>query len=129
MNDTDFVLLAGPAATFSGDRFVGRGAVPTVAIGESLTIGLGIDESLRVTRELVKKHHRMQGGNQVAQFDYRLLLENFGDTAAAVRLYDRLPPAEDAEIKVSLLKSNPEPVKGDAKERKQGILRWQGNRI
>lgn len=123
-NDTDVVLLAGPAATFLGDRFVGRGAVPTVSVGEPFTVGLGIDESLRASRELVEKDRRLQGGNRVAKFAYRLTLENFGDAPTKVRLYDRLPTADDAEIKVSLLESKPEPTPGDAKERKQGLLRW-----
>ncbi|MEM6798023.1 MAG: mucoidy inhibitor MuiA family protein [Planctomycetota bacterium] len=123
-NDTDFVLLAGPAATFLGDRFVGRGAAPTVAIGESFTIGLGIDESLRASRELVEKDRRVQGGNQIVRLDYRLTIKNFGDAETTVRLYDRLPSADDAEVKVSLLDSSVPPVTEDPAERKQGILSW-----
>ena len=123
-NETDVVLLAGPAATFLGDQFVGRGAVPTVAIGETFTIGLGIDESLRASRELTKKTRRVQGGNSIVQIDYRLTIENFGGSETAVRLFDRLPAANDSEIKVSLLESTPQIANADSKERKQGILQW-----
>jgi len=123
-NDSDVVLLAGPAATFLGDEFVGRGAVPTIAIGESFTIGLGIDESLRASRELVKNVRRLQGGNRIVDIDYRLTIENFGGQPTAVRLYDRLPKANDSEIKVSLLESTPEIANADSKQRKQGILEW-----
>ncbi len=124
VNDTDFVLLAGPAATFLADRFVGRGLVPTVAVGEPFTIGLGIDESLRATRELVDKDRRVQGGNRVVRSEYRLMIENFGNQAASVRLYDRLPSAEGEQIKVSLLDATPPPADGDVKQRKEGILQW-----
>ena len=125
-NGADLVLLAGPAATFLGERFVGRGQVPSVSIGESFTVGLGIDESLRVDRELVDKRDRIQGGNRVVEFDYRLTIDNFGDEPADVRLFDRLPSSKGSDIKVQLVKSNP-PVsdtEADADRRKQGILRW-----
>lgn len=121
-NDSAFVLLAGPAATFLGDRFVGRGSAPTVAIGESFTVGLGIDESLRASRELVDKSDRIQGGNRIASFDYELVVENFAGEAAAVRVLDRLPKSAGEAIKVSLVESKPEPAESDDAE--EGLLRW-----
>lgn len=126
-NTTDMVLLAGPSATFLGGEFVGRGAVPTVSIGESFTIGLGIDTSLRAGRELVDKSNRTQGGNRVVDFTYELTIENFGDQEVDVRLFDRLPKPENDDIKVTLVKSDEE-ISADEEyqqnDRKNGILRW-----
>ncbi len=126
-NTSDQVFLAGPAATFLDGQFVGRGEVPTVAVGESFTVGLGIDESLRVARELVKKETRVQGGNRIDDFEYRLAIENFGDKPASVRLVDRMPKTAGADIKITLLKSD-KPVSDDElyqrTDRKQGLLRW-----
>lgn len=119
-NATDHVLLAGPAATFLGDRFVGRGEIPQAAIGESFTVGLGIDESLRATRELVDKTDRIQGGNRVVTIEYRLAIENFGDDATPVRVMDRLPKSDRDAIKVTLVESDPRPVD----ETDEGLLRW-----
>ncbi|MEN1681314.1 MAG: mucoidy inhibitor MuiA family protein [Planctomycetota bacterium] len=125
VNDTDFVLLAGPAATFLGDRFVGRGAVPTVAIGEPFAVGLGIDESLRATRELVDQDRRVQGGNQVVEVNYRLRLENFGDADKQVRLYDRLPSADNDQIKVMWTTDKFASTNAATEdEQNRGILRW-----
>ena len=126
-NTSDRVFLAGPVATFLGGQFVGRSEMPTVAIGESLTVGLGIDPSLRAQRELISKEERIQGGNRVVDFTYELTLENFGDTAAAVRLLDRLPTVGENDIKVTLVKTD-EPISTDEAylktDRKDGILRW-----
>lgn len=126
-NDSEYVFLAGPVATFLGGQFVGRGNLPTVAIGESFTVGLGIDSSLKAGRQLVTKEERVQGGNRVVDFVYQLALENFGDTPAKVRLLDRLPTTGENDIKVTLVKSD-ESVSGDAAfqmtDRKAGILRW-----
>jgi hypothetical protein len=126
-NNSDYVFLAGPVATFLGGEFVGRGDIPTVSMGETFTVGLGIDPSLRATRELVKKGERVQGGNLVVDFDYELSLENFGDQPVEVRLLDRLPTAGENDVKVTLVRSD-KPVSEDEAyqlaHRKDGILRW-----
>lgn len=126
-NSSDEVLLAGPALTFLGDEFVGRGEVPTVSIGEKFSVGLGIDSSLRTRRELVDKDERIQGGNRVVDFTYELSIENFGDAPAKVRLLDRMPTAGESDIKITLLKSD-QPVSEDRdyqqREMEDGLLRW-----
>lgn len=121
-NSSDVVLLAGPAATFLGDRFVGRGSIPQATIGESFTVGLGIDESLRASRKLAEKSDRVQGGNRIAEFDYELLLENFGDDATEVRVRDRLPKSEGEAIKVTLVKADPKAKEAGEKD---GLLEWR----
>ncbi len=121
-NSSGVVLLAGPAATFLGDRFVGRGSIPQATIGESFTVGLGIDESLRASRELADKTDRVQGGNRIASFDYELVIENFAADATEVRVRDRLPKAEGEAIKVTLVESDPK-AKDDGQE--DGLLEWR----
>ena len=127
VNSSQQVLLAGPVSTFVGDEFVGRGDLPTVAVGESFTVGLGIDSSLRVSRELVKKDEQVQGGNRLVDFTYQLILENFDGKAAQIRLMDRLPKAEKSDVKLTLV-STDQPLSENAKyqmeKRKEGILRW-----
>lgn len=126
-NSTDMVLLAGPSATFLDGEFVGRGDVPTISSGAPLTVGLGIDTSLRAARELVRKTSRTQGGNRVQELNYRLTIDNFSDREVDVRLMDRLPKPQNDEIKVTLLESDQQ-VSTDAQYqrdvRKKGILRW-----
>lgn len=127
VNNTDMVLLAGPAATFLEDRFVGRGEVPSVAMGQSFTVGLGIDESFRVSRELVEKSERLQGANRIVTYNYDLTIENFSDQEVAVRLLDRMPTAKKDEIKIALTDTS-KPLSEDEdyrrKEYEEGILRW-----
>lgn len=126
-NASDQVLLAGPASTFLGDEFVGRGEVPTVSVGERFSVGLGIDSSLRTNRELIDKQERIQGGNRVVDFTYELTIENFGSEPAKVRLLDRMPTAGEADINITLVKSD-EPVSEDRDYQQRGLedgmLRW-----
>jgi hypothetical protein len=127
VNGGSTVLLAGPVTAYSDGAFVGTGELPTTAAGQSFTVGFGIDSSLRTTRELVDRTEKTQGGNRIVEVTYRLTVENFGAQAAAVRLMDRMPKAESAEVRIELLSSTPEIstagdyVQGDKKE---GILRW-----
>ena len=100
VNSSKMVLLAGPVSTYVDGQFVGHGDLPTVSIGESFTIGLGIDSSLRAHRELAKKNESIQGGNRVVDFTYQLSLENFRTEATPVRLIDRLPTAKESEVKL-----------------------------
>lgn len=126
-NTSQQVFLAGPVATFLGGQFVGRGEMPTVAVGENFTVGLGIDSSLRATRELVDKKEEIRGGNRVVDFTYEIALENFGPAAAKVRILDRRPTIGDDDIKVTIDKTD-EPLCDDVSYRmtdyKDGILRW-----
>ena len=129
-NEGKFVLLAGPASTYIAKQFVGRGEVPTVAIGESFTVGFGIDASLRAERELVEKTDTIQGGNRVLGFTYRLQIENFSGEAAAVRILDRLPTSKEIEIHVApaqmTLEISHDPLY-EKNDHKKGILRWDAN--
>lgn len=124
-NTSTMVLLAGPAATYVEGRFVGSGEVPTVSVGEKFAVGLGIDSSLRASRELVEKSESVQGGNRVVDLVYRLGIENFGETEAKVRLLDRLPKARESEVKLTLTDPGLPLSTADAQnQKKNGILRW-----
>ncbi len=127
VNSSKMVLLAGPVQTYVAGQFVGHGDVPTVSIGESFTVGLGIDSSLRAHRELAKKNESIQGGNRVVDFTYQLELENFGSEAAEVRLMDRMPTAKETEVKLTLVSQTPalsEDTRYQQQDRKKGMLRW-----
>lgn len=126
-NQSGMVLLAGPVTAYSDAAFVGRGELPTVSAGESFTVGFGIDSSLRAHKELVERTETTQGGNRVVNVTYRLKLENFGKDAAAVRLLDRMPLAQNKDISVVMgsmtvpLSENTDYAKTKAKT---GMLRW-----
>jgi hypothetical protein len=127
VNNSDEVLLAGPVSTFVAGQFVGRGEISTVAVGEGFTVGLGIDSSLRSNRELVDRQERIQGGNRVVDVKYQLTVESFNDEPVDLRMLDRLPKSEKADIKVTLRETERE-LSDDANYRladhKEGILRW-----
>ncbi len=121
-------LLGGPIAVFLDGRFVGRAEIKTVARGQKFVLGLGADTQLRCSRELVDRDEKVQGGNQVQQFEYRLVIENYKDEDVHVRLFDRTPRTPNKnDLRVTLTETSAE-LSEDAvyvrRERPDGILRW-----
>ncbi len=105
-NTSGTVLLAGPLTSFLDGQFVGHGTLPNVAAGESVTIGLGVDETLRTAKVLVERDQTISGGNRVVEVTYRLTLENFGDQPRTVRMMDRLPHDASGSATVELVGSD-----------------------
>ncbi len=124
-------LLSGPITVYLDGRFMGRTEIPTVARGQTFVVGFGVDPQLRCARELASRTDNLQGGNRELSFKYRLVLENYKDQPAEVRLFDRLPYSDrpaDVRIKLGDLK---DPLSKDEfyvrTERPKGILRWEIN--
>ncbi len=130
LNDSYTVLLPGPASMFRNGEFVGKGQMPQVTIGEKFTSGFGIDSQVQVAHELEDKRTRIQGGNRIDTYNYRIALSNYKNTAVELRLLDRLPYTDNASIKIELDKTEPQ-LSTDSEylrtSGKKGILRWDLN--
>jgi hypothetical protein len=127
LNDSDTVLLPGQASIFRNGEFVGRSQLPQVTIGETFTAGFGIDSQIKVVQELEDKKTRIQGGNRIDTYNYRVTLKNYKNTAVELQLLDRLPHSENSSIKIELGKTEPALSKDNEYLRtvsKEGILRW-----
>jgi len=126
-NKSNYVLLPGEATMYQGADFVGRMAVPLVAIGEQFTVGFGVDPQLQVARALVDKTRTTQGGNQVLKYEYRILVNSYKPQAVNLQLWDRLPHAEMESVGVSMLKCAPDLSKDSLylrENKPQNLLRW-----
>jgi len=127
LNSSDTVLLPGQASMFRNGEFVGKSQLPQVTIGEKFTAGFGIDSQVQVAHELEDKKTRIQGGNRIDTYHYRIALSNYKNTAVELRLLDRLPYTDDSSIKIELEKTEPQLSKDSEylrRSRKKGILRW-----
>ncbi len=127
-NKSTYVLLPGEATMYQGADFVGRMAMPLVAIGEEFTAGFGVDPQFQVKRKLMEKTRTTQGGNQLLKYDYRILVNSFKTEAVRMQVWDRLPHSETSETaNITLVKSAPETSKDPLYMREskvQNLLRW-----
>ena len=126
-NASDTILLPGAADTFRNGEFVGKGDMKLVTIGQTFTAGFGVDSQIQVTREFKDKKIETLWGNRMDEQQYRLEINNYKNTAVALRLMDRLPWTENEALIIELT-SHSHPLSTDAEyirtQKDKGILRW-----
>jgi uncharacterized protein (TIGR02231 family) len=127
VNKSEYVLFPGEATMYQGQDFVGRMALPLVAVGKTFSVSFGVDPQLNVQRTLVNKNRATSGGNQVHTFDYRLLLNSYKNEPVRVQVWDRLPKGEASTISVNLVSQKPD-LSADPlylrEDRPRNLLRW-----
>lgn len=123
VNASDFTLLPGAASIFHGDEFVGTTHLETVAPGEEFEVQLGLDDRVKIERELVGRNvsKTLIGNVRRSQFAYRIKVRSLLPGPARVTVLDQLPVSRHEEIKVKLLDVTPRP----AEQSDLNILRWE----
>jgi uncharacterized protein (TIGR02231 family) len=111
-NTSSLLLLPGPARVFHGPQFVGETALETVAAGEQFELQLGVDDQVRVERELRRRSttKAMIGGTRTIDVAYEITVENHRPSQARVSVHDHIPVSSDGEIKVRLRETSPNPA-------------------
>jgi len=114
-------LLPGQANIFRDNRFVGTASIENVAPGQEFKLNLGIDEGLKITRDLVERKVDKQliGGQRRITYAYRLTVTNLRDQEATLNLTEQLPVSRNEQIKVRLNRTNPQIQSGE-----MGLLEW-----
>jgi uncharacterized protein (TIGR02231 family) len=124
-NATERVLLSGDTSIFLSSEYVGTTRVKTTAPTETFKIFLGIDDGIKVKRELIErsvdKGSLLQGGVRRTTYAYRLTVHNYASASRNVVIHDHLPVSQHERVKVRVLSIQPAP-----KERsKLELLTWE----
>jgi uncharacterized protein (TIGR02231 family) len=122
-NGSSLLLLPGPARVFHDTQFVGETFLDTVAAGEEFELQLGVDDQIRVERELRRRStsKAVIGGTRTIDIAYEITVENHRPNQAQVSVHDHIPVSTDGEIKVRSRETSPNPV-----ERNDlGELTWE----
>ena len=122
-NDSPLLLLPGPARVFHDGQFVGQTELETVAPGAEFELQLGVDDQIRVERELRRRStgKAMVGGTRTIDLAYETTVRNHRPNAARVVVHDHIPLSTDGEIKVRLREASPSPSAHDD----LGELTWE----
>lgn len=121
-NPTDSVtLLPGQANIFRDNRFVGTTPLENIAPGQEFRLNLGIDEGLKLSRDLIERKVDKQliGGQRRITYAYRLGVTNLRDQEAILTLTEQLPVSRNEQIKVRLNRTSPQIQMGE-----MGVLEW-----
>ncbi len=122
-NSSPLLLLPGPARVFHDAQFVGQTSVETVAAGEEFELRLGVDDQIRVERELSRRStsKAVLGGTRTVDIAYEITVENHRPDKARVSVHDHIPVSTDGDIKVRLRETSPNPAEQDD----LGELTWK----
>ncbi|AFY50797.1 hypothetical protein Nos7524_5072 [Nostoc sp. PCC 7524] len=114
-------LLAGTANIFRDDMFVGTTELANIAPGQEFILNLGIDEGLKIERNLVERQvdKKLIGNQRRTTYAYRLIITNLLNQETYLKLTEQLPVSRNEQIKVRLLRSNPQIQLGE-----MSILEW-----
>jgi uncharacterized protein (TIGR02231 family) len=122
-NTSPLLLLPGPARVFHESQFTGETVLGTVAGGEEFELQLGVDDQVRVERELRRRaaSKAVIGGTRTIDIAYEITVENHRANPARVSVHDHIPVSTDGDIKVRLRSATPAPASQDD----LGELTWE----
>jgi uncharacterized protein (TIGR02231 family) len=124
-NSSDFVFLAGSGNTYVGDEYTGSTWLPNIAPQESTLLSFGIDERVKVKRELVKSF-KSKGGlfskTEKQSFVYRTTVENYVSKPVTIKIVEQAPVSQQGEIKVTVTKVEPKFLEED---KDKGTYTWK----
>lgn len=124
-NTSDFVFLAGSGNTYVGDEYTGSTLLPNIASQESTLLSFGIDERVKVKRELVRSF-KSTGGlfskTEKQSFAYRTTVENHTSKPVAIKVVEQVPVSQQGEIKVTVTKVEPKFLEED---KDKGTYTWK----
>jgi uncharacterized protein (TIGR02231 family) len=112
INTSPLLLLPGPARVFHDTQFVGQTSLETVAAGEEFELQLGVDDQIRVERELRRRStsKAVIGGTRTIDLAYEITVENHRPNQARVNVHDHIPVSTDGDIRVRLRETSPNPA-------------------
>ncbi|MDF0554660.1 mucoidy inhibitor MuiA family protein [Kamptonema sp. UHCC 0994] len=118
---TGATLLPGKANIFRDNTFVGTTQLENIAPGQEFKLNLGIDEGLKIERELVERQvdKKLIGNQRRTSYAYRLIITNLRQVQASLTLKEQLPVSRNEQIKVRLTLTNPKVQVGE-----MGLLEW-----
>ncbi|MEQ4302237.1 DUF4139 domain-containing protein [Plantactinospora sp. B6F1] len=110
-NGSAHTMLPGPASVFHGGDFVGSTPLPTWAPGEEVELALGLDDRIRVKRELIRRSDTRAtlGSTRRREVEYRTTVANHTPRPARVTMLDQLPVSRAEGITVRELRLDPAP--------------------
>lgn len=108
-NPFESPLLAGPVDVFSEGQLVTTTAIDRVEAGGSMRVGLGVDERIRVARNVRMREESagLLGGKRELIHDVEIELRSGLGATATIEVIDRVPVTSDDDVHIELLAEEP----------------------
>ncbi|MBR0875541.1 mucoidy inhibitor MuiA family protein [Bradyrhizobium tropiciagri] len=123
----DAPLLPGLVAIYRDGIFVGRSRMASAAKDETVRLGFGADDKVKIERTVVKRNEGSAGlivtTSKTDERAFKTTVRNGHDFPIKVAIQDQLPVSESEEIVVEMLPSSTQPTTTNFRD-KRGVLEW-----
>ncbi len=123
----DAPLLPGRVAIYRDGVFVGRGQMAAAAKDETVRLGFGADEKIKIERSVLKRNEGSAGlivtTSKTDERSFKTTVRNGHDFPIRIAIEDQLPVSENEDIVVEMLPSTTAPSATNLRD-KRGVLEW-----
>jgi len=120
-------LLPGRIAIYRDGVFVGRGHMTAAGKDETVRLGFGADDKVKIERSVVKRNEGSAGlivtTSKTDERAFKTVIRNGHDFPIRIAIEDQLPVSENEEIQVEMLPSTTPPTATNLHDRR-GVLEW-----
>lgn len=123
-NKTNYPLLPGSVAIFSGNNYIGQSRIGFTAPGESVELSMGVNEAVKVERIILTdfaSRSGLFGSRRKRAFAYRTTIENNTIRDINIAVHEQLPVPQDERIRIEDVEIIP---KIDSKDIDRGMFKW-----
>ena len=123
----DAPLLPGRVALYRDGMFVGRGQMNAASRDETVRLGFGADDKVKIERAVVKRNEGSAGlivtTSKTDERSFKTSVRNGHDFPIRIAITDQLPVSESEDIQVEMLPSTTPPTVSNLRD-KRGVLEW-----
>jgi uncharacterized protein (TIGR02231 family) len=123
----DAPLLPGRVSIYRDGVFVGRGQMAAAAKEETVRLGFGADDKIKIERTVLKRNEGSAGlivtTSKTDERAFKTTVRNGHDFPIRVAIEDQLPVSENEDIQVEMLSSTTPPTTSNVRGRR-GVLEW-----
>jgi uncharacterized protein (TIGR02231 family) len=122
----DAPLLPGRVAIYRDGIFVGRGQMAMTSREETVRLGFGADDKVKIARSTVRQTEGSTGivsSAKTERREFKTAVRNGHEAPIRIVIEDQVPVSEIDEVKVELLPTTTTPTERDVRNRR-GVLAW-----
>ena len=123
----DAPLLPGRVAIYREGVFVGRGHMAAASKDETVRLGFGADDKVKIERSVVKRNEGSAGlivtTSKTDERAFKTSVRNGHDFPIRIAVEDQLPVSENEDIQVEMLPSTTPPTATNVRDRR-GVFEW-----
>jgi uncharacterized protein (TIGR02231 family) len=123
----DAPLLPGRVAIYRDGVFVGRSQMAGAGKDETVRLGFGADDKVKIERSVVKRNEGSAGlimtTSKTDERSFKTSVRNGHDFPIKIAIEDQLPVSENEDIVVEMLPATTAPTATNLRD-KRGVLEW-----